>query len=30
MVFRFESPEKAIEVLANKSVDTIKPIDLFK
>jgi len=30
MVFRFENPEKAIEVLADKSVDTIKPIDLFK
>ncbi len=29
MVFRFENPEKAIEVLANKNVDTIKTIDLF-
>ncbi len=29
MVFRFEDSEKAIEVLAGKNVDTIKPIDLF-
>jgi len=29
MVFRFENPDKALEVLSNKDVDTIKNIDLF-
>jgi len=29
MVFRFENPDKAIEVLSSKNVDTIKTIDLF-
>jgi len=29
MVFRFENPEKAIEVLSAKDIDTIKSIDLF-
>ena len=29
MVFRFENPDKALEVLSNKDVDTIKSIDLF-
>jgi len=29
MVFRFENPDKALEVLSDKDVDTIKSIDLF-
>jgi len=29
MVFRFENPDKALEALSNKDVDTIKNIDLF-
>ena len=29
MVFRFENPEKAIEALSAKDIDTIKSIDLF-
>ena len=29
MVFRFENPDKALEVLAGKDVDTIKSIELF-
>lgn len=29
MVFRFENPDKAIEVLSSKDIDTIKNIDLF-
>jgi len=29
MVFRFENPDKALEVLSEKDVDTIKSIDLF-
>ena len=29
MVFRFENPDKALEVLSYKDIDTIKNIDLF-
>ena len=29
MVFRFENPDKALELLSEKDVDTIKSIDLF-
>jgi hypothetical protein len=29
MVFRFENPDKALEVLSEKGIDTIKNIDLF-
>ena len=29
MVFRFENPDKALEALSDKDVDTIKNIDLF-
>ena len=29
MVFRFENPDKALEALCNKNVDTIKSIELF-
>ena len=29
MVFRFENPDKAIEVLSDKNIDTGKNIDLF-
>lgn len=29
MVFRFENPDKALEVLSSKDIDTIRSIDLF-
>ena len=30
MVFRFENPDKALEVLSKENIDVIKSIDLFK